>query len=95
MDTLKKAGLIYANEHWRKDSEGQPKYFYLLYPQKQGEQRRRDYIGCDQERIESARRGIERAAEYDQLAAKLGRLTSRVYDVANALQEARRHLARR
>jgi hypothetical protein len=42
-----------ANGHWRKDSEGQLKYFHLLYPQKQGEQRRRDDIGCDQERIEN------------------------------------------
>ncbi|ELP8114103.1 hypothetical protein QTS20_004316, partial [Salmonella enterica] len=41
MAALKKAGLIYASEHWRKDAEGNPKYFYLLYPQQPGEPRKR------------------------------------------------------
>ncbi|HDN9487717.1 TPA: hypothetical protein P2K86_004226 [Aeromonas salmonicida] len=70
MAALKKAGLIYATEHWRKGSDGQPKYFYLLYPQKNGEPRRRDYVGCDSERIEEARAGIVRAEQYDRLAAQ-------------------------
>ena len=47
MAALEKAGLTYATEHWRKDVDGRPKYFYLLYSQKNGEPRRRDYIGCD------------------------------------------------
>mgnify|MGYP003383497080 CR=1 FL=1 len=71
MAELKKAGLIYATEHWRKDAKGEPKYFYLLYPQKNGEARRRDYVGCDAESIEKARAGIVRAGEYDKLAEAL------------------------
>jgi hypothetical protein len=95
MAALKKAGLIYATEHWRKDAKGEPKYFYLLYPQKNGEARRRDYVGCDAESIEKARAGIVRAGEYDRLAAQHSALSSRVRHVAEALHEARRYLAGR
>lgn len=94
MATLEKAGLIYATEHWRKDAKGEPKYLYLLHPLKQGEERRRDYVGCDAEGIKSARAGIIRAQEYDKLAGKYAALAARVQHVAGALQDARRHLAR-
>lgn len=68
MDELKKAGLIYASTHWR---EG--KYFYLVYPVKAGDKRRRDYIGTDKGKIDTAQAAIERAKAYDALAAKLQR----------------------
>lgn len=92
MAELEKAGLIYASEHWRKDSEGQPKYFYLLYPQKQGEARRREYVGCDQAKIEDARAGITRAKEFDELARKLDGYHQRVRAVYGSLHDARRSL---
>jgi hypothetical protein len=95
MAELKKAGLIYATEHWRKDAKGEPKYFYLLYPQKNGEARRRDYVGCDAESIEKARAGIVRAGEYDKLAGQHSALSSRGHRVAEALHEACRYLARK
>lgn len=94
MAALEKAGLIYATEHWRKDAQGEPKYLYLLHPQKQGEERRRDYVGCDAQGIEDARAGIVRGQEYDKLAGKLSALTGRVRRVAEALEDARRHLSR-
>lgn len=93
MDELTEAGLIYANEHWRKDRDGQPKYFYLLYPQQPGEPRRRDYIGKNTARIEAAKAGIRRAQEYDSLAAEFAGLCHRVRYVADALREARRYLS--
>lgn len=93
MAALKKAGLIYATEHWRKGADGQPKYFYLLYPQKNGEPRRRDYIGCDAAKIEEARAGIVRAEQYDRLASQHSALECRVRRIAEALREARRYLA--
>lgn len=93
MAALKKAGLIYATEHWRKDADGQPKYFYLLFPQKNGEPRRRDYIGCDPVKIEEARAGIVRAEQYDRLAEQAVALESRVRWIGDALREARRYLA--
>ena len=92
MVALKKAGLIYATEHWRKDAKGRPKYFYLLFPQKNGEARRRDYVGCDSESIEKARAGLTRANEYDIQAARYSALAVRVQRVAEALQDAHRHL---
>ncbi len=93
MAKLKKMGLIYASEYWWKDGDGQPKYFYLLYPHKQGERRRRDYIGCDLERIEAARQGLARAKEYDGLTVKLSRLEDRARSGMFALKDALRHLA--
>lgn len=92
MAELKKAGLVYASEHWRKDANDEPKYFYLLYPQQHGEPRRRDYIGCDTAKIAEARAGIARAKEYDELAAHLSSLSGRVHYVAGTLQDARRYL---
>lgn len=92
MAELEKEGLIYASEHWRKDDKGEPKYFYLLYPQQPGESRKREYIGCDEKRIEAARAAIARAKEFDRLNATLSSLNGRVHQVAQSMQEARRHL---
>lgn len=93
MADLEALGLIYASEYWRKDSGGQPKYFYLLYPLKQGDPRRRDYIGCDPERIEAARQGLARAKEYDALTVELGRLEGRAHSGLFALKDGLWHLA--
>jgi len=93
MAELEVLGLIYAYEYWRKDSDGQPKYFYLLYPLKQGEPRRRDYIGCDPVRIEAARQGLARAKEYDALMVELGRFEGRAQSGLFAMKAALRHLA--
>ncbi|RZI54246.1 MAG: hypothetical protein EOP12_03940 [Pseudomonas sp.] len=92
MAGLKDAGLVYASEHWRKDQEGEPRYFYLIYPQKQGEQRRREYVGCDQRKIEQARAGIARAKEYDELSGSLAKLSRYAQRASNSLQEARSFL---
>ena len=92
MAGLKDAGLVYASEHWRKDNEGEPRYFYLIYPQKQGEQRRREYVGCDQRKIEQARAGIARAKEYDELSGSLAKLSRCAQRASNSLQEARSFL---
>jgi hypothetical protein len=92
MAELQADGLIYATEHWRKDANQEPKYFYLLYPQKQGEPRKREYIGCDAVRIAEARAGIGRAKEFDALAARLSSLKSRVKTVAGSLSDAYRFL---
>lgn len=92
MAELQADGLIYATEHWRKDANQEPKYFYLLYPQKQGEPRKREYIGCDAARIAEARAGIGRAKEFDILAGRLSSLKSRVKTVAGSLSDACRFL---
>lgn len=93
MAELDSAGLIYATEHWRKGSDGNPKYFYLLYPQQPGEPRRREYVGCDTVKIEDARAGIQRAKEYDELAAHMAALAGRVQRVQGALCDACRYMS--
>lgn len=92
MESLEKSGLIYATEHWRKDGKGEPKYLYLLFPQKNGDTRRRDYVGCDPEGIAEARAGISRAQEYDKLASNYSALVCRARHVKEAMQDACRHL---
>lgn len=92
MGELEKAGLVYATEHWRKGSDGEPKYFYLLYPQKAGEPRRREYVGCDPDKIAEARAGIARAKEYDELQRQLSGLTGRIRQAGGSLNDARRAL---
>lgn len=93
MAELDSAGLIYATEHWRKGNDGNPKYFYLLYPQQPGEPRRREYVGCDTAKIEDARAGIQRAKEYDELAAHMAALAGRVQRVQGALCDACRYMS--
>ncbi|OAI08052.1 hypothetical protein [Methylomonas methanica] len=93
MAELEVLGLIYAYEYWRKDSDGHPKYFYLLYPLKQGEPRRRNYIGCDPVRIEAARQGLARAKEYDALMVELSRFEGRAQSGLFAMKDGLRHLS--
>lgn len=94
MAKLEEAGLIYATEHWRKDSKGNPKYLYLLYPQKNGEARRRDYVGCVAKEIAAARAGVVRAQEFDKLAGSYSALVTRANNIAEALNDARLYLIR-
>jgi hypothetical protein len=68
MEALEKAGLIYANEHWRSG-----KYLYLIYPSRD-RQRERKYIGADSDKIEAAQASIRRANEYDRLAIEAARI---------------------
>lgn len=81
MAELDKAGLIYAAPHWR---EG--KYFYLVYPVKSGDKRRRDYIGTDTQKIEDAQAAIARGKAYDVLAAQHKRYEGFLIDTRRVLK---------
>lgn len=81
MDALKKAGLIYANPHLR-----QGKYFYLVYPVKNGGVRKREYVGIDPDKIAQAKASIERAKRYEALAAESRALDHQLTDAGQALQ---------
>lgn len=94
MVELQKAGLVYATEHWRKGADGEPKYLYLLYPQKTGEPRKREYVGCDPVRVAEARAAIVRAGEYDELAGRLAALSYRARSIGEALDNAYWYLTR-
>lgn len=86
MQALKKAGLIYATEWWRKDRKTPS--LYLLYPSHVGEKRRRDYVGNDPGAVEDARAGIQRAKEFDGLAVERRQLEARLEQAADALKRA-------
>lgn len=94
MAQLKKAGLIYATEHWRKDRKtGEPMYLYLLYPSHVGEKREREYIGCDPEKVAAARAGIQRGKEFDQLNKQHKLMQSNLHEAYNTLKRAQGLLA--
>jgi len=65
MEKLENAGLIYAGT-WYKAG----KYLYLVYPSDGCGERKRDYIGADEEKIMAALAGIERGQKYNQCKAR-------------------------
>lgn len=66
---LESQGLIYAGTHYKAG-----KYLYLVYPSKDGEARKREYVGQDEAKIKAALEGIERARSYDSLSVRKQRL---------------------
>ena len=87
METLKNAGLIYANEHWRSG-----KYLYLIYPSHDG-QRERKYIGANPAKIEAAKASIHRANMYDQLASEAGQIERKLQQGGERLRDAVAYLS--
>jgi hypothetical protein len=100
MTTLKKAGLIYATEHWRTrpaKSDGGTgsatrRYMILVYPMKAGERPSPTYIGCDEDKIKAAQEGIARAGEYDKAARELEGLEAAIRASEYAFDELNRGL---
>lgn len=82
MQALKKAGLIYANEHWR---DG--KYLYLIFPSRGGDRERR-YVGADEKKIADAKASIQRAKDYDVLASEVRGIEQRLSRGRESLQSA-------
>jgi hypothetical protein len=91
MATLKKAGLIYAGIHMK---DG--KYMVLVHPSEGGgDQRRREYIGNDPQKMQEARDAVQRAKDYEALGQEAQRLLGIVAEGHRALQEAIQTLSRR
>lgn len=65
MTKLEAAGLKYAGEWWK---DG--KYLYLTYPSDGTGQRKREYIGNDEQAIADARAAIQRGQKYDKAKAR-------------------------
>lgn len=82
MQTLKREGLIYAAEHWRAK-----KYLYLIFPSHNGERERR-YVGADESKVAEARAAIQRAKDYDRLAADVRSLEQCLARGRDSLQAA-------
>jgi hypothetical protein len=89
METLKNAGLIYANVHWRSG-----KYLYLIYPSHDG-QRERKYIGANPAKIEAAKASIRRANEYGQLATEAAQIERTLWQGGERLRDAVAYLSGR
>ncbi len=83
MAELKAQGLIYATEHWKDQ-----KYMTLLYPIQAGQPRKRVYVGKDPVKVEDAKAKIQRAKDYEALAAKAKRLDETLMAGFRRLQEA-------
>jgi hypothetical protein len=81
MAELKRAGLIYAAEHWR---EG--RYLYLIFPMRDGQRPKPAYVGCDPARIAEAQAALARAVEFDALAEQQRRLEWLADSVARQLR---------
>ena len=79
---LKRAGLVYATEHWR---EG--RYLYLVHPQHDGE-RKREYVGTDPKKIKAAQDAIARARDYDALAERARQIEATLYEGGQRLASA-------
>jgi len=84
MEKLKRAGLIYAGT-WYKAG----KYLYLVYPSDGNGDRKRDYIGADEDKITTALAGIERGQKYNQCKARKEALQSKMNRMKQYLNAAR------
>lgn len=82
MAALKRAGLCYASLYCR---EG--KYVYLNHPIENGN-RKREYVGTDQRKIEAAKKSIARGVEYAELSKQLKMLESRLNNGQKSLNDA-------
>ena len=72
MTELQRLGLIYAGVTFKAG-----KYLYLVYPAKDGEPRKRVYIGQEQEKVKEALDGIERGQKYLELEKYLEQINAR------------------
>lgn len=88
LKNLEAAGVIRAGIWWK---DG--KYLYVVHPRYQGDNRRREYIGADPEKVKTTLDAIERAKQHDsgkerlrQLNAKLDRFRYFMSMVRDALE---------
>lgn len=68
LDEIERLGWCDAKPHYRNG-----KYFYLVYPMKDG-YRKREYIGADPHKIQDALDMIGRKARHDELEKQIGEI---------------------
>lgn len=83
MAKLKAAGLKYAGEWWKGG-----KYLYLTYPSDGTGQRKREYIGNDEQAIADARAAIQRGQKYDKAKARKEELERTIQAIESLLNSA-------
>lgn len=72
MVELKRLGLVYAGTTFKAG-----KYLYLVYPAKDGEPRKRVYVGQEQDKVQEALAGVERGQKYLELEKYLEQINAR------------------
>lgn len=68
LDEIERLGYCDAKPYYRDE-----KYFYLIYPMKNGE-RKREYIGSDPEKIQDALDKIERKSRHDEIEKQINEI---------------------
>lgn len=86
---LQTKGLIYAGT-WYKAG----KYLYLVHPDENGNGRKREYIGADEQKIAEALGGIERGQKYLRCEARKTRLEMQLRNIAYHLRNGDREAHR-
>lgn len=78
---------VTATPHWRKDSHGQPRYLYLIYPQKDG-QRERTYVGSDPVKVAAALDRVQAARDLTEMLGQIKQINARLDRIARYLSAA-------
>jgi len=78
-----------ATPSYHKDAHGEPRYLYLIHPQKSGE-RVRQYIGSKPDRIEAALARVQAHHDLVEVLRQAADIRSRLGLVARYLQAALR-----
>lgn len=86
---LKTLQPVRATPHYHKNSHGQPRYLYLIHPQKNG-QRKREYIGCKPDRIAAALARVQAHRDLVEVLRQAADIRSRLDLVARYLAAALR-----
>ena len=80
LEDLETAGIANATEYWRDD-----RYLYLIYPMTAGE-RRREYIGSQPAKVQSAIDSVDRYKLYSRLRDQRATLQQELETTCTRLQ---------
>ena len=77
-DILELKGITHAIPSWRRNKKGEKKYLYLIHPTESDGSRKREYIGCDPQRIQNALAAVDRLAQLQRLDTTSKKLRSKL-----------------
>lgn len=78
---------VQAKPHWRKDAKGEPRYLYLIHPQRDGE-RKRVYVGSDPAKIAAALDRVQAARDLAEVLEQIKRVNARLDRITRYLAAA-------
>jgi len=83
---------VNATPSYHRDNHGQPRYLWLIHPQKNGN-RVREYIGCKEEKITAALVRVQTHADLVEAQRQAAEITARLGLVTKYLEAALRAAA--